>query len=281
MQGTSRHGLSDQEVCALTHEFHELTEGRIRRMLRFPYVLGTDLAGTIESVGARVTTFHPGEEVLARLETMRGGAFAEHVVVPARLLVRAPRTFSVEEASAPGTAAATAWQTLFEVAKISSSTRLLVTGGAGAVGGMAVRLAASVGARVYATAFAEDAGLAHRFGAEKVFNAWSGVDLRDLDLVFDTVGGDGQQALPPLLRDGGLLAAIPSPPDAEAGRARGVDARFVVHEAEGSRLAIVGSYCAAREIKPAIDRALPLDAGAEALALVGSGKARGKIILRS
>jgi NADPH:quinone reductase-like Zn-dependent oxidoreductase len=77
-----------------------------------------------------------------------------------------------------------------------------------------------------------------------------------------------------------MLAAIPGPPDAEAGRARKVDARFVVHEADGSRLALAASYCAAKDLKPVIDRVMRLDAAREAVALVASGHARGKIILK-
>src|SRR6188474_3178958 len=218
--------------------------------LKFPHVLGTDLAGTIERVGTRVQGLRPGDEVLARLETHKGGAFAERAVVPARLAVRAPTSFRVEEASALGTVAATAWQALFEVAKISASTRLLVIGGAGAVGSMAVRFAASVGANVFATTHAADADMALRLGAQRVFDSQSKIELRDLDVVFDTVGGDAQPSLFGLLREGGLLAAIPSPPDTEAARARNIDARFVFHDVDGSRLALVTSYCAARDFRP-------------------------------
>ncbi len=247
--------------------------------LKFPYVLGTDLAGTIEAVGARVTGFRVGEAVLARTETLRGGAFAERAVVPVRLLTRLPRQLTIEEGAGLVTVAATAWQTLFEVARITPSTRLLVTGGAGSVGGMAVRLAASVGARVFATTRARDLSVAEKYGAVNVFDSEAKPDLKDLDLVYDTVGGDAHKALFSLLREGGTLAAIASPPDAEAGRGRKIDARFVFHEADGSRLALAANYCAARDIKPVIDRMMKLDAAREAVALVASGQARGKIIL--
>jgi len=248
--------------------------------LSFPYVLGTDLAGTVHAVGARVTGFVPGDNVLARTETTQGGAFAEWAVVPARLAARVPAGLDLDAAAALPTVGGTDWQALFEIARITSSTRLLVTGGAGSVGGMAVRLAASIGARVHATARERDLDTAKRLGADQVFDARAKLELRDLDLVFDTVGGAGQLGLFALLRDGAMLAAVPSPPDAEAGRARNIDARFVVHASDGSRLAVMASYCAARGLWPAADRVMPLGTGREAVALVASGQARGKILLR-
>lgn len=264
----------------------KLARGHLRDVfpLELPHVLGTDLAGTVEGVGERVTGWRVGERVLARLQTIRGGAFAEYAVVPSRLLTRAPERLGFEDAAALVTVGATAWQALFEVARVSSSTRLLVTGGAGSVGSMAVRLAASVGAEVYATALARDVEVAKKLGAERVFDGQreghGKIDLEGLDVVFDTVGGDGQRELFGLLRDGALLAAIPMPPDAEAGPARNIDAQFVFHEADGSRLSLVASYCAAKGITPAIDRVMPLSAGRDAIALVASGRARGKVVLK-
>lgn len=247
--------------------------------LAFPYVLGTDLAGTIEAVGRDVTGFRPGQQVVARTDTVRGGAFAELAAVPARLVTRLPETLSLDAAAALVTVGGTAWQALFEVARISPATRLLVTGGAGSVGGMAIRLASSIGARVFATARAGDMAAVRQLGAERVFDAAAELDVADLDLVLDTVGGDRQRALFGALREGGLFAAIPSPPDAAAGQARKLDVRFVFHEADGSRLALMTSYCAARELEPTLDRVMALASGRDAVARVAAGQARGKVVL--
>ena len=248
--------------------------------LKFPYNLGTDLAGVIDDVGARVTSFRKGDAVLARLETLNGGAFAERAVIPARLVVRAPKEARDDEAAAFGTVVATAWQALFEVARISASTTLVVTGGAGSVGGVAVKLARSVGARVFAIVLGKDLEAAKELGAERVFESGAKLDLADIDVVFDTVGGDGQRELFGILRAGGMLASIASPPDEAAGSARSITSRFVFHESDGSRLALATNYCMACGIKPAIDRVIPLHSGHDAVALVASGKARGKVILR-
>ncbi|WP_394845806.1 NADP-dependent oxidoreductase [Pendulispora brunnea] len=248
--------------------------------LKLPYVVGTDLAGTVESVGARVTAFRPGDRVMARIEATMGGAFAECAVVPSWLVVPVPTQFGFEEAAAFGTIGGTAWQGLFEVAQINASTRLLVTGGAGGVGGMAVRLAASIGARVFATAHARGLEFAKRLGAERVFDAEGKLDLDDVDVVFDTAGGEGQHRLFDVIRDAGMLASIVQPPDGDMGRTRGIDARFVFHESNGSRFAVATNYCAAHQIKPSIDCVMPLEAGPEAIARVASGKARGKVVLQ-
>ena len=127
---------------------------------------------------------------------------------------------------------------------------------------------------------ARDVEATKKMGAERVFESGTKLDLHDVDIVFDTVGGDGQRELFEVIREGGMLASIVSPPDEAAGKARSIAARFVFHESDGSRLALATAYCAAHGIKPAIDRVMPLDAGREAVTLVASGQARGKILLR-
>lgn len=101
-----------------------------------------------------------------------------------------------------------------------------------------MQLACSIDARVFATVLARDLETANNLGAERAFDSAANLDLDDVDLVFDTVGGDGQRRLFSVLRGGGMLASIANPPDEQAGRARGITTRFVFHESNGSRLAL-------------------------------------------
>jgi NADPH:quinone reductase-like Zn-dependent oxidoreductase len=194
---------------------------------------------------------------VARVDSLQGGAFAERAIAPARLVARVPQQLGREGAAAFGAVGATAWQAVFEAARITPATKLLVTGGAGSVGAIAVQLACSIGARVFATMLARDLETANNLGAERAFDSAANLDLDDVDLVFDTVSGDGQRRLFSVLRGGGMLASIANPPDEQAGRARGITTRFVFHESNGAARSHT-SYCAARGIKPAIARVMPL-----------------------
>ena len=102
--------------------------------LNFPYTLGTDLAGEIEQVGANVKEWRKGDKVIARVDPTAGGAVAEFAIVPSSYLSKPPATISLEDAAGIPTAAGTAWQGLFEIAKLPRGQKILINAGAGGVG---------------------------------------------------------------------------------------------------------------------------------------------------
>lgn len=261
----------------------KLQQGVMRDVfpLDFPYTVGTDLAGTVERVGSGVAGWSAGDTIVARTDPTRGGALAELAAVPASYLAKAPASVSIEEAAGIPTAAGTAWQALFEVADLKPGQTLLVHAGAGGVGGFAIQLARSAGARVIATASGDGVEIARRLGADRVIDHRSesfAEELSDVDVVLDTVGGETQQLSFEVLRPGGVLLALSSPPDEALARAYNVTATFVYHMSDAGRLRkVVDGIDAGTKVL--VDRTVPLDALDGAFAHQGSGRARGKILL--
>ncbi len=249
--------------------------------LSFPYTLGTDLAGTVERVGADVAGWNAGDKVVARLDPTSGGAMADYAVVPASYLVKAPDSVPLAAAAGLPTAAGTAWQAIVEIAQVQPRQSVLVHAGAGGVGSFAIQFARAAGARVIATASGDGIEIARGLGADRVIdyraeNFWQIVS--DMDLVLDTIGGETQQHSFGVLRSGGRLLATASPPDEALTNAHHVAATFVFHSSDADRLRkVVDSVDAGTRIL--IDRTVALPTLNEAFAHQASGHARGKIIL--
>lgn len=188
------------EVASLNPLDIQLNSGKMHGLfpIRFPYSMGTDLAGTVERVGAEVDLWRVGEGVVARLEPTSGGALAEFAVLPGAYPAAAPKAISLVDAAGLLTAAGTAWQALFETADLQPRQTVLVHAGAGGVGSFAIQLARAAGARVIATASDSELDIARRFGADRVIDYRSDRfedEVSDVDVVLDTVGDDTQQRL--------------------------------------------------------------------------------------
>jgi NADPH:quinone reductase-like Zn-dependent oxidoreductase len=248
----------------------------------FPYTLGTDLAGTIEQVGADVTGWSVGDKVVARTDPPRGGAMAELAVVSASHLAELPNSVSMQQAAGVPTAAGTAYQALFDVANLQTGQTVLIHAGAGGVGSFAIQLARHAGARVIATASGEGLDIARRLGADQVIDykaqAFEEI-VSDVEIVLDTIGGDTQQRSFAVLRRGGTLASTASPPDEALAKAHGVGASFVLHQSDAARLGKLLDLIAAGTLKVLVDRTVPLAQFGDAFAHQRSGRARGKIII--
>lgn len=248
----------------------------------FPYIPGTDISGTIETIGDGVSGWKTGDEIIARLDPSKGGAFAEYAVVPAGQLVRAPTSMPLAESAGLVTIGGTAWQILFEEMAVAAGQRILVHGAAGPVGAFATQLASQAGAEVFATASADDEEYVRGLGAAQVIDYRHQRfedHLSDMDFIVDTVGGDVEERSLKVLKQGGTLIATPMPPDEARARQAGVKAKFVFHTSDASRLEHVAER-ADDGIKVRIDRTIPLDEAADAFARQASGKAKGKIIFR-
>jgi len=259
--------------------------------LKMPYAVGTDLSGTVVDSGRLGVRWKEGDKVIGRLEPgpgngshySRGGAFAEFAVVPARHLTSAPSTIDLAESAGLPTAAGTAWQALFEGAYLRPGQTVLVHAGAGGVGSFAVQLARYIGARVIATASAASEEAVRSLGADQVLDYRStdfSCALHDVDVVFDTVGGETQSKSYLVLKPGGRLVTITSPPDQEQAKAHGVTTLRIGHESDAARLGLITGLCDAGALRVLIERSFPLDDARAALAHSASGRARGKILLR-
>lgn len=168
---------------------------------QFPAILQGDVAGTVVAVGPEITSFKEGDEVFGYAGGVNGlqGALAEYMLVDSQLIAKKPKRLSMKEAAALALVCITAWEALFVKAKITNHDYVLVHGGVGGVGHVAIQLAKSCGARVATTILKpQDVAIVKSFGADEVINAKE-EDVEDyvkrltngegFDVVFDTVGG--------------------------------------------------------------------------------------------
>lgn len=250
--------------------------------VRFPYTPGTDLAGVVEAVGARVGGWMAGAAVVARTDPREGGALAELAAVPARHLARLPAGLSLEEAAGAPTAAGAAWQALMETGGLRAGETVLVHAGAGGVGSFAVQIARNAGARVIATASGDGVEVVRSLGAHAVIDHRAEVFealAREVDLVLDTVGGETQRRSFGVLRRGGRLVSTVEPPSVALSEAHGVEGGFVLHRPDAVRLSRLLVLIAAGSLRTQLDSVTPLEGLAEAFARQASGRARGKVVV--
>ena len=151
-------------------------EGEFAKMFgtkpNFPYVLGSDGAGTVAAVGAQVQRFREGDQAYAlALANPKGGFYAEYAVVKADSVSPIPKKLSVEQAGVMPSDALTALRGLDEILKLKKGESLMVFGAGGGIGHLAVQLAKRIGARVFAVASGDDGvALAKRLGADAATN---------------------------------------------------------------------------------------------------------------
>jgi NADPH:quinone reductase-like Zn-dependent oxidoreductase len=138
-------------------------EGKLHQPL--PLILGSELSGIVEAIGAEVSGFQAGDEVYGATNQQFTGAYAEYAVPSARMMARKPKTLNFIEASAP-VVAVTAWEMLFEYARVTAGQTALIHGAAGNVGAYAVQLAKQAGLHVVATAASADRDYVRSLGAE-------------------------------------------------------------------------------------------------------------------
>ncbi|MEU2625287.1 NADP-dependent oxidoreductase [Streptomyces sp. NPDC007157] len=205
-----------------------------------PHTPGIDVAGTVDALGGGVTGIQVGDQVVGFLPMAGTGAAAEYVLAPAEVLTPAPKSVVLSDAAALPLVGLTAWQALFEHAKLTSGQRVLINGAGGAVGGYAVQLAKQAGAFVIATAGPRSSRRVTAAGADEIIDHMV-TDVvaavsRPVDVVLNLAPVEPAQldALLGLIRPGGVLVNttvwMPAPTDEERG-VRGIDL-FVRSDAE-------------------------------------------------
>jgi len=248
----------------------------------FPITLGFDAAGIITAVGSEVAGFELGDEVCFYAEFGRGGTYAEYVAVEASQVAKKPRTATFAAAAALPMAGQAAWTALIETGQVERGMRVLIHGGAGALGTTAVQLAKEHGAHVTATASGDDLALVRSLGADEVIDyrtqRFEQV-ARDMDIVLDTVGGPTQEASWTAMRKGGILVATAMPPSPERAAAAGVRAAFVFTQPRGAVLAQLVERVDDGRLRIVVGQEFALADAAHAHRQGEGGKARGKMVL--
>lgn len=253
---------------------------------KFPLIPGWDLSGVVEEIGpgpAAARRFKKGDEVYSVPDVSRDGAYAEYIVVRESELALKPKSLHHVHAAAVPLAALTAWQALFDAGQPVAGQRILIHGGSGGVGHVAVQLAKWKGAHVLATASTKNQELLRELGVDEPidYTKQKFEDVaRDVDLVLDLIGSETQERSWSVLKKGGLLLSLVQPPSVEKAKALGVRAAFVAGHPSGARLAEIAKLIDSGQLKLTLDRILPLSEVRRAHELSKSGHTRGKIVLR-
>ena len=254
-------------------------------------VPGRDLAGRVEAVGAGVTSLRPGDAVFGWTAT---GSLAEYVSAPAANFVPKPECLTMEQAATLATSGLTALQALRDVAKVQPGQTVLITGASGGVGTFAVQIAKAMGAEVTGVCSTRNLDMVRALGADHVVD-YGEVDFtrsgRRYDVILDNVEAQPLAATRLALAPTGTLI----PNSGKGSRWFGPLGRIVAAQVRSrftrqhlrpflsvekhDDLRALAELVEADTVTPVVDRAFPLERAADALAYVGEGHARGKVVV--
>jgi NADPH:quinone reductase-like Zn-dependent oxidoreductase len=250
---------------------------------KLPLILGGDIAGTVEAVGDGVENFKKGDAVYGMTLSSLSGGYAEYAVTKADAIVLKPESINFEEAAAIPIGALTAWQAMFGLANLSSGQRILITGASGGVGSMAVQLAKAKGAFVIGTASGKNEKFVRELGTDEFVDytrqPFEEV-VKDVDVVFDTVGDDTLERAFQTLKKGGFLVSSVEAPSEEKARELSVESARVFCKPSAQQLAEINRLIDEGKLKIHVETILPLTEVKKAHQLSQSGRTRGKIVLQ-
>ena len=247
-----------------------------------PLTLGSDLSGEVAALGSG--NIAVGDQVFGVTNTQFLGAYAEYAVASAGMLAKKPRSLSYVEAASVPVIAVTAWQGLFDQARLEAGQTVVIHGAAGNVGAYAVQFARRARLRSIATAGTKDIDYVRALGADKVVDYHTQRfedEVKDADAVLDLVGGETQTRSFQVLRPGGKLISTVSQPDQDRAKHHGVTAAFFLVEVTTERLRRIAELIDRGELKTRVGAVLPLADAREAHMMLEGRRPlpRGKIIL--
>jgi NADPH:quinone reductase-like Zn-dependent oxidoreductase len=246
----------------------------------FPYTPGIEVAGVVEEVGPGVTTFQTGQAVFGQCAR---GAYAEYLTISVETLALKPQTLSWASAAATPVGATAAWRALFDHGDLTSGQRVLIVGAAGGVGLFAVQLAKWKGAQVIGTASTANLEFVYGLGADTVVDyTTTPVEsvVQEVDLVLDGVGAATLSSSLTVLRRGGTLISIASPPPQEQAQVRGVRAMMIHSQPSRELLQTFAQLIDEGRLKVPVWKLFPLREVQQAHEYSQSGHGRGRIVLQ-
>ena len=265
----------------------KIREGYMQQMipLQFPSPLGMDFSGVIEKVGQDVSEFRQGDEVYGQASIMSGGsgAFAEMALANADTTAHKPKSLSHPEAAGLPLVGVSAWLALVETISLQKSQKILIHGGAGGIGSVAIQLAKHLGAYVATTVTANDKQFAKELGADEIIDYKTQTFeelIRDYDAAFDTVGGETySRSFKVLKRGTGIIVSMLEQPNQELMKQFGVKAIFQFTQLTRDRLTKLAQWVDQNNIRVNVDKTFPLEEAGKALDYQRDVHPRGKVVL--
>lgn len=247
----------------------------------YPIVLSHEFSGVIASLGTGVREFEIGDAVYGMNDWFKNGALADFCVAPATNVALKPSTLEHAQAATVPISALTAWQGLFDHGRLQSGQRVLIQGASGGVGVFAVQLAHWRGAEVIATASAHNLDFVRELGANEVIDykaAQFEMMVRNVDLVFDSVGGETLARSWSVLKPSGRLVTIAA--QSESTTDERTRSAFFIVEPSRTQLGDLAQLFDTHVIRPFVEASYPLADAREAYARAARGGMRGKIALQ-
>jgi len=246
-----------------------------------PLIPGYDIAGIVEKTGAKITKLKAGDSIYAYV--LWGGGYAEYAVATEGEATAKPKSLNYIEAAAVPLAALTAWQALIDTAKLSAGQTVLIHGGSGGVGSMAIQIAKARGAKVIATASSPNQELLKQLGADLTvdYTKTKFEDIaKDVDVVLDSVGKDTLARSYGVVRKGGIITTLVAEPDQAELDKHGIRGAAISVKPNASELAEITKLIEEKKIKPVVSQVLPLTEAVKAQEQAATHHTRGKIVLR-
>ena len=256
----------------------KIREGYMAQWFPLPQILGRDGAGDVVAVGDGVTSFKVGDAVYGN----PGKTFAEFVVANAAEIGPKPKTLDYAQTAAVPVGVLTAWSALVDSAAIRAGQRVLIHAAAGGVGAFGVQIAKLKGAYVIATASAGNEAFVRELGADEFIDYRSTRfedAAKDIDVVFDTVGGETLNRSYAVVKSGGVLVTIAGMPSAEQAAQYSIKAVYAGPKPTTALLTEIADLFDSGKLKVHVSQVLPLADVREALDLSQGGHTRGKIVL--
>jgi NADPH:quinone reductase-like Zn-dependent oxidoreductase len=251
-----------------------------------PFTLGWDVSGVVEEVVPGTSRFRVGDEVYGMPFFPRAAnAYAEYIAAPSRQLARKPANLDHRHAAAIPLVGLTAWQSLVDIGQLKPRQRVLIHGGGGGVGHIAIQIAKAMGAYVITTAGAVKHDFVRGLGADEVVDhrtADFADVVRDIDLVLEVIGGDYAERSLRVLRPGGLLITAVERTNRELrARVEAARCRFAGISVEPDYVALerLAQFVADGKLRPYVQQSLPLREAARGHELLAAGSTQGKIVL--
>jgi NADPH:quinone reductase-like Zn-dependent oxidoreductase len=266
----------------------KIREGGMQQLisLQFPSTLGIDFSGVIKQVGEGVSPsdFKQGDEVYGQAGVINGGsgAFAEMALANTESIANKPKRLSHAEAAGLPLVGVSAWQALVENIGLSKGQKILIHGGAGGIGSIAIQLAKYLGADVATTVSINDKQFVQELGADQVidYKTQTFEDLlHDYDAVFDTVGDETYRRSFKVIKKGGVIVSMLDQPDSELMNQYGVKAIFQFTQADRERLTKLAQWVDENNIRVNVEKTFLLDEAGDALDYQKDVHPRGKVVL--
>lgn len=294
--------LIETKAAGLNPIDYKLVNGHLKEIvaLNLPNTIGFDLSGVVVEKGAEVTKFEIGDVVYARVPQNQMGTVAAYVAVASKVISKKPDNISFEEAASLPLVGLTSIQALERVG-LKENDRILIHAGSGGVGSFAIQYAKAKGAYVFTTTSTKNVDWVKALGADCVID-YKKEDYKtivsEIDIVFDTLGGDYTLEALHLIKVGGKVTSIAGALDEETAGMMGIEGyklpgnlakvikeksanyKLTWMQPDGAQLDAISTMVKSGEIKPVIDATYSFEDGIEAYSYLAAGSAKGKVIIR-